>query len=174
MNVYYPVPLIPQSTNMSCWAAGIAMILAWRGQMSIDPSTIAANQGGTSYLPQMHSGLDANDTAILRRWGFVTEPPQSYTPEGFANLLVRHGPLWVAAAVPGPHIRVVSGIMLGPTAENTAVWINDPWEVGMRRFRMPNHGSQYFRTYLQFTTEAETLARREVNEPAPVYVAHLP
>ena len=44
-SIGYRVPLIPQTTVMGCWAAGIAMILGWRDQLSIDPSTIARNPG---------------------------------------------------------------------------------------------------------------------------------
>jgi hypothetical protein len=74
----------------------------------------------------------------------------------------------------GPHIRVVTGFPPGATASDALVAINDPWEVGMQIFRWPNRGAQYPRTYLQFTREVERLARTERNEPAPVYVAHLP
>jgi hypothetical protein len=175
MSVNYNVPLIPQTTGMSCWAAGIAMIVAWRNHFSIDPSMIAANPGGIPYLQQFRTdGLNPNDTYILRRWGLVTEAPQSYTIEGFDALLSRYGPLWVAAAVPGPHIRVVTGIMPGSTAENSLVSVNDPWEQGMNVFRMPNRGSHYYMRYKELTGQQETLARQELKEAAPIYVAHLP
>ena len=173
-SVGYRVPLIPQTTSMSCWAAGIAMIVAWRRGISIDPVLVAANPGGVSYLAQFQSGLSPNETAILRRWGLVTEPPQSYEPDTFGNLLQRYGPLWVAASVPGPHIRVVTGYQPSASAAQAIVAINDPWESGMHAFRWPNRGAQYTRTYLQFTREVERLARGELNQPAPVYVAHLP
>ena len=169
----YRVPLIPQTTSMSCWAAGIAMIVAWRRGISVDPVLIASNPGGVSYLAQFQSGLNPNDATILRRWGFVTEPPQSYQPDAFGALLQQYGPLWVAASVPGPHIRVVTGFQPGPNASTAIVAINDPWEVGMQVFRWPNRGAQYTRTYVQFTREIERLARTELNQPAPVYVAHL-
>ena len=56
----YDVPLIPQTTSMSCRAASIAMILGWKNQASFDPRLIAANNGGISYLPAFDSGLDPN------------------------------------------------------------------------------------------------------------------
>ena len=43
--VFYSVPLVPQTSNMSCWAAGIAMILGWKRHMSIPDQIIAANPG---------------------------------------------------------------------------------------------------------------------------------
>jgi hypothetical protein len=174
VSVGYRVPLIPQTTSMSCWAAGIAMIVAWRRAISIDPVMIALNPGGISYLSAFATGLNPNDTGILHRWGLVTEPPQSYQPDAFGGLLQRYGPLWVAASVPGPHIRVVTGYQPGATAAQAIVAINDPWEDGMQVFRWPNRGAQYTRTYIQFTREVERLARSELTEPAPVYVAHLP
>jgi Papain-like cysteine protease AvrRpt2 len=173
-SIGYNVPLVPQTTSMSCWAAGIAMILAWRRGISIDPVTIASNPGGVSYLAQFQSGLNPNDTTILRRWGLSLEAPQSYSVEGFAQLLQRYGPLWVAASVPGPHIRVVTGFQPATPDVNSVVAINDPWEQGMHMFRWPNRGARYTRTYLQFTRDVERLARAEMNQPAPIYVAHLP
>jgi hypothetical protein len=174
MSIGYPVPLIPQTTSMSCWAAGIAMILAWKDNVSINPRTIAENPGGVSYLAQFAAGLNPNDTTILTRWGFVTEPPRSYTPEDFSSLLQRFGPLWVAARVPGPHIRVVTGFQPAFPSQKSIVAINDPWAVGMNAFHWPNQGSQYTRTYLKFMREVEGLARQEMAEPSPVYIAHLP
>jgi hypothetical protein len=175
-SISYNVPLIPQTTVMGCWAAGVAMILGWRDRMSIDPSTIARNPGGAPYLAQLQAGLDPNDVFILRRWGLVVRAPQSYTVEGFAQLLERHGPLWVAARLPiiPAHIRVVTGMEVGPNPTATRVYINDPWEEGMRIFHWPNRGARYVRTYTQFVAEVENLARAEMQEPAPVYVAHLP
>lgn len=172
-SIGYRVPLIPQTTDMSCWAAGIAMIVAWQRRMSIDPSQIAANPGGDSYLDQFKDGLNPNDTSILQKWGFATEPPQSYTPAAFGELLRRYGPLWVGAAVPGPHIRVITGFQPADPEIEAIVGINDPWESGMRDFRPSNRGSSYTRTYSQLMGEITALAWREMREPAPVYVAHL-
>ena len=41
----YDVPLIPQTSNMSCWAARMAMILGWKNKMSIPDQVIAKNPG---------------------------------------------------------------------------------------------------------------------------------
>jgi Papain-like cysteine protease AvrRpt2 len=175
-SIGYNVSLIPQTTVMGCWAAGTAMIRGWRDHISIDQSTIARNPGGAPYLSQLQTGLDPNDIHILRRWGLVVESPQSYTVEGFAQLLERHGPLWVAARLPiiPAHIRVVTGMEVAANPNVARVYINDPWEEGMRIFRWPNRGARYSRTYTQFVAEVENLARAEMRESAPVYVAHLP
>jgi Papain-like cysteine protease AvrRpt2 len=182
MGIQHHVPLVPQTTDNSCWAAGIAMIIGWRRGMSIDPSMIATNPGGSSYMQSMKTGLDPNDTYILARWGLRAEAPASYMPEGIEDMLRRYGPLWVASAVPGPHIRVITGIQVGKTAADTILYINDPWEKGMRVFRWPNRGSKYTENYKQFVQQYERLGRREFGhgpntrgyQPAPIYVAHLP
>ena len=109
----YDVPLIPQRTNMGCWAASIAMILSWKNDASFDPGSIAANSGGPSYVPELTNGLDPNDRHILESNGFKILYPQCYTYQGFIDLLDAHGPLWIAGAVPSPHIRVVTGYYLG-------------------------------------------------------------
>ncbi len=173
-SIGYDVPLIPQTTAMGCWAAGIAMICAWRDHLSIDPTTIARNPGDVPYLAQLQTGLNPNDASILRRWGFATEAPQSYTVAGFVQLLRRFGPLWVAAAVPGPHIRVVTGFSPDPAqAGGGLVGINDPWERGMPVFRWPNRGARYTLSYFEFNRQVGALGTRERAEAAPVYVAHL-
>ncbi len=155
----YDVPLIPQTSSMSCWAASIAMILAWRDQASYDPLLIAQNAGGPSYLPSYSNGLDPNDSYILRRNGFEVLAPQCFTLGAIKSLLETYGPLWVATWAPGPHIRVVRGLI------NRAVYINDPAPV--------NRGSRYTQSFRTFFGAMEELGARELSQPAPIYVAHL-
>ncbi|MGH7596276.1 MAG: papain-like cysteine protease family protein [bacterium] len=170
INVTYNVPLVPQQTGMSCWAAGAAMLVGWRDQISIDPSEIPR---ATGYWQQYQNGLSPEDTGMFAAWGLVPEPAQTHSIEGFKNLLERYGALWVASAEPGPHIRVVTGLTGDGTPDGTTVHLNDPWERGMSQFRMPNAGAQYTETYRQFEQKQATLARRESNVQG-IYVAHLP
>jgi len=172
----YDVLLIPQLTNMGCWAASIAMIYSWKQRVCIDPGIIAARSGYQKYLKD---GLPPSDDKILRDWGIVPEAPQSYSIAGFLLLLQNYGPLWVAAWAPEAHVRVVTGFDADPDPAKARVWINDPWEKGMKDFRLPNTGSRYTLSYLEFTGEQESLARRELknigpHDPNPIYVAHLP
>lgn len=155
----YDVPLIPQGTNMGCWAASIAMILSWQNDASFDPGMIAANPGGTNYVPSLSSGLDPNDKYILERNGFTLESPQCYMLSAVQSLIESYGPLWVACAVPSPHIRVVTGY------DGGVLYINDPWPV--------NQGRRYARTFESFFGQMEDLGASELNEPSPVYVAYL-
>ena len=173
----YHVHMIPQQTGMGCWAASIAMVFGWAQRVSIDPATIAARSGYQTYLT---TGLPPSDNKVLNDWGIETEAPQSYAVAGFHHLLQQYGPLWVAADVaPGPsvaaHVRVVTGFDANPDPAKAIVYINDPWEKGMRTFRLPNAGAIYTLTYQAFVQEIEDLARSELKtEAAPVYVAHLP
>ena len=137
IHILYDVPLIPQETNMSCWAAGASMIVSWKDDITVSPSEIA---NATGYWNQYKEGLNANDTEMLRFSGLI-EPPQNYSVEGFAELLNKYGPLWVASAEPGPHIRVVTDMVGDGTVNETLLYINDPWEKGMEEFKLPNLGS---------------------------------
>lgn len=157
----YDVQLIPQGTNMGCWAASIAMILGWKNQASFDPGMIAANPGGLNYTPSLQSGLDPNDKYILERNGFELEPPLCYMLSRIHDLIDSNGPLWVAGRLPTipAHIRVVTGY------EGQMLYINDPWPV--------NQGAIYTRSFTSFFGEMEQLGSAEINEPSPVYVAYL-
>ncbi|HKU76265.1 MAG TPA: papain-like cysteine protease family protein [Pyrinomonadaceae bacterium] len=170
-DVRYNVELIPQQTGFSCWAAGFAMIVGWRDQVSINPSEIAR---ATGYWAQYQSGLHPEDTRVMSTWGFVAEPPQSYMIEAFVDLLRRFGPLWIASAEPGPHIRVITGIHGDGTPDGTILHINDPWEQGMTVFNPNNRGSQYTETFTQFEEKQATLVGQERSIRAPIYIAHLP
>lgn len=171
LDVRYNVQLVPQQTGMSCWAAGFAMIVGWREQMSLDPSEIAR---ATGYWAQYRDGLLPEDTHVMDIWGLVPEAPQSYTVSGFSELLRNFGPLWVATAEPGAHIRVVTGIHGDGSPDGTTLHINDPWEQGMNAFQPDNRGSQYTETYRQFVQKQARLADREMDIDAPIYVSHLP
>ncbi len=168
IDVRHTVELVPQQTGYSCWAAGAAMLVAWRDRVSVDPSQIARSIG---YWAQYAAGLHAEDTTMFRAWRLTPLPPQSWSISAFADLVKRHGPLWVASAEPGPHIRVVTGVVGDGSPSGTLVHINDPWEQGMAVFRMPNAGARYTETYQQFVDKQETLARQE-SRLQGIYIAH--
>ncbi len=167
-DIRYDVQLVPQFTSMSCWAAGAAMLVGWRDKISIDPSEIA---NGLGYWEQYKSGLNAEDQTMFRVWRLIPEPAQTYTVEGFRQLLERYGPLWVASAEPGPHIRVVTGMSGDGTPDGTLVHINDPWQRGMATFSLPNSGSRYSETYRDFVIKQGELGQKEMSVQG-IYVAH--
>lgn len=169
LDIRYDVPLVPQQTGMSCWAAGAAMIVAWREGYSVDPQQIAQGSGEWAAYTK---GLHPESTSIFPVWGLTPESPQSYSVSAFANLLATYGPLWVAGAVPGPHVRVVTGLYGDGTPDGTYVLVNDPWQKGMNLFSLPNAGAQYSQTYRQFIAESERLALKEATQfPKAIYVA---
>jgi Papain-like cysteine protease AvrRpt2 len=71
----------------------------------------------------------------------------------------------VAAAVPGFHAIVVTGLYSDGTDDDTFVRINDPWDRNPGTPGAPggylnthDHGSQYVLSLQQFANEYETLA----------------
>jgi Papain-like cysteine protease AvrRpt2 len=159
LDMRYEVPLVPQTSNMSCWAASIAMILGWRRSMCIPDEVIARNPGGKSYMTSYKNGLDPNDRHILRANGFEIDEPMCYTQPAVFGLLRAKGPLWVATWAPNPHIRVVTG------SDRGILLINDPAPV--------NSGSKYALHFDAFFGAMESLGARELKEASPVYVAYL-
>jgi hypothetical protein len=173
--VLYNVPLIPQETRMSCWAAAIAMIVSWAEKKILTPFEVAEKTGR---LDQYRRGLESLDSEVFERWGMTTEAPQTFTAQGFMDLLEAYGPIWVAAEVRGAHIRVASGFEYGSDPYAGIVHINDPWEQDMTIFRINNKGSQYTESYIEFVKKNETLGSEELKikdrgKHYPVYFAHL-
>lgn len=172
--VFYEVPLIPQETAMSCWAAAIAMIVSWAEQKPISPLDVARK---SKRLVEYQNGLDSLDAEVFNRWGMTTEAPQTFTAEGFMDLLITYGPIWVAAEVRAPHIRVATGFDYDSDPDTGRVHINDPWEQDMTTFRPENKGSRYTETYVEFVRKNETLGSEELSIQSdtayPVYFAHL-
>ena len=93
----------------------------------------------------------------------MTEPPQSYSIQGFRDLLERRGPLWVAAAVPGLHAIVVTGMYSDGTS--VCVRVTDPWDRQVGTPGAPGAyakthatGSRYIMTWDDFVKEYEAAA----------------
>lgn len=167
----YEVPLIPQQTGISCWAAATAMLVAWRDNIIVNLSEIASGSGSWA---KYKSGLQLEDPSMFKIWELLTKPAQSYTVEGFQELLMDlYGPILVASATPGKHVRVVTGLVGDGTPDGTMVYINDPWKVGMTSFQMPNPGAQYTETYREFVQKQAMLASGKSTSTA-IFIAYLP
>jgi hypothetical protein len=174
--VIYDVPLIAQETSMSCWAAAIAMIVSWARGEEITPLEVARD---SNRIQAYETGLDPLDAELFDRWGMMTVAPQTFTAEGFLDLLAEFGPIWVAGEVFAPHVRVATGFELGTPSYAGAVHINDPLENGLKRFQPSNTGSKYKETYVEFVQNNERLGTEELKDQSlegsryPVYFAHL-
>ncbi|MGH7451620.1 MAG: papain-like cysteine protease family protein, partial [bacterium] len=123
------VELMPQLTTMSCWAAAAAIIIGWRDRISINETEVAKDSGRWQAYQNL-IGLAYEDTpAFARDWGLAIEPPQSYSIDGFREMLERNGPLWVGAITPMDHVIVVTGMYSNGNSDgsDTYVRIFDPW-----------------------------------------------
>ena len=128
IDVWNEVPLVPQRTGMSCWAAAAAMIVGWRDASVVDPEQIAhAAQRWDAY----EDGLEPEDVpALARRWNLHLERSGRYSLRDFRMLLERFGPLWVGEASPGLHSVVLTGMRGDGTPDGTMVYVADPWPLG--------------------------------------------
>lgn len=153
------VDQVAQPTDVSCWATSAAMVLGWRDRQSISIDYIAQCAGLTTA-----TGLDpAAVGQFAADMGLTAEPPQSYTIEGFRQLLAANGPLWVGAAVPGLHAIVVTGMYHDGT--DSFVRITDPWDRAVGTPGAPGGyakthatGSRYIMKWEDFVAEYERAA----------------
>ncbi len=135
-DVWNEVPLVPQLTGMSCWAAAAAMIIGWRDSIFVDPQKVATGSGTwEAYRAGLHP---ADVDALARAWGLTQERRDSWTGEALRRVLARYGPVWLGEASPGLHSIVVAGMHGDGTPDGTWVRINDPWPVGRgERYTLP-------------------------------------
>ena len=127
-DIWNEVPLVPQTTGMSCWAAAAAMIIGWRDSVDVDPEEVASGAGRWSAF---RDGLHPGDVdALARAWELVAEPDRAWTVDSLAKCLARNGPIWMGEASPGLHSIVIVGMRGDGSPHGTQVRINDPWPVG--------------------------------------------
>lgn len=127
-DVWNEVPLVPQTTGMSCWAASAAMLIGWRESIPVDPQEVASGIGRWS---DFKDGLHPVDVAALAEtWGLRTDGRDTWTPDELRQVLERYGPIWLGEASPALHSIVVAGMHGDGTPDGTWVRINDPWPVG--------------------------------------------
>ncbi len=133
VTIHFNVPLIPQPTKQSCWAAAMAMVLSYKKKASISPETLANQAGGTLQSSYSWEFLQA----VRDRYGFqsVIDVPadtcMDYEPEQWKEWLEDYGPLWFTFIWPdgGSHAMVLTGINGDLSYENTFVEINNPWNL---------------------------------------------
>jgi len=118
MSVDHYVHYLPQSQQMSCWAASTAMMLGWRKNQCYSEETV---------LEEFRAfGTDGADEDECRKLaitlGMEVLPEACRTPEGWEQVLTR-GPVMVG--IPG-HFIVVAGIQGDGQAATTQMHVLDP------------------------------------------------
>jgi hypothetical protein len=149
-DVWHEVPLVPQITGMSCWAAAAAMVVGWRDCVDVDPEEVARASGRWR---EFRDGLEPSDVETLARtWRLHIErlPAAAFGPERLIPMLEENGPLWLGEASPGLHVVVVAGAHGDGSAQGTWFRIADPWPVG--------RGERYSLTLAQLAQSTRTAA----------------
>ena len=140
MDIWHEVPLVPQLTGMSCWAAAAAMIVGWRDCVRSRPEEIAR---GVGHWGAYEDGLFPESIAALsEQWRLTPVEPDGLSPHAIASMLTAYGPLWVGEASPGLHSIVVVGMFGDMSDTDTYLRVNDPWPVGL--------GERYAKPYREF------------------------
>lgn len=139
-NVFYNVPLIPQTTTRTCWWSAARMVVDYHRQRT-QQSTVAGGAVGrpseTASIESNNMGLDPTRVEDFARLAQLQITSLSPTPERLVSLLTQKGPLWYGGMVQGyrgytgssHHVVVITGCII--TGSNAEVCINDPWEVGV-------------------------------------------
>jgi hypothetical protein len=124
---------LAQPTGNSCWATVFTMLMSWRRQQSLSIENALAIVGQQWVdLFKADTGLPGSQkSAFLTAAGLIAEPPQSYSLEGWEQLLRNYGPIWVTTdEAPGKawaiHARVITAIKGDGTPEKTFFTIVDP------------------------------------------------
>ena len=100
-DVWNEVPLVPQTTGMSCWAASAAMLIGWRESIPVDPEEVA---GGIGRWQDFKDGLHPTDVdELARTWELVMDARVQWTPDALRDVLERFGPVWLGEASPALH-----------------------------------------------------------------------
>jgi hypothetical protein len=139
--VNYSVPLVPQPTAVSCWAAALTMVVSNRDSASYAPESIAE-----AAKMDLNTGYGWSDISnAVSAWNLSTEGPVSALPSYWAGLLASSGPLWIVEVGAPYHAVVVVGINGDGTPEGTTVTVNNPWP--------PNSGAVETKSFTAFDTE---------------------
>jgi N-acetylmuramoyl-L-alanine amidase len=136
VEVWWEVPLVPQVTGMSCWAAAAAMLIGWRDSVHVDPEEVARACGRWA---EYRDGLEVSDVrGFAAAWHLIAERPAAIDARQLHRLLTAHGPLWIGEASPGLHVVVVTGMVGDGTDRGTRLRVLDPWPIGRgERYSIP-------------------------------------
>lgn len=129
---------IAQDTNMSCWAASLAILHNWKvPALPKSPKQLAA-EGGQQFLEFYDFGLPHSADPTLDKFGILVAtyhlkalPPQTYSLNQWKQLLESNGPLAILAddSQPGnfyTHILVIEGIEWQTSFDDAIFHVVDP------------------------------------------------
>lgn len=124
---------LAQPSSMACWATVYTMLLSWRRQQSLTIEDALA-QTGPHWLDlyKRNVGLPGKQHGdFFAAAGLMAEPLQSFSIEGWEQLLRNYGPVIITANEnPGKawamHARVLTAIKGDGTPEKTFFTIVDP------------------------------------------------
>lgn len=127
VDVWHEVPLVPQLTGMSCWAAAAAMLVGWRDSVFTEPEGIAK---ATGHWRAYQDGLEPSSIEELaHKWRLSPLENHVLNPASLARIIRDCGPLWLGEASPGLHSIVIVGIYGDLTPQGTFLRVNDPWPI---------------------------------------------
>lgn len=126
------LPVIPQPTPNTCWAAVFTMMYSWKSNSSI-PIGDALAAVGANYVAMFNRdiGLDSNSAQSLYNAAGL-EPLYSFNPtiDGWVALLKKYGPLYVDVgynvANVGTHAIIVTGISGDGSPDGSSITYVDP------------------------------------------------
>ncbi|WP_295386065.1 papain-like cysteine protease family protein [uncultured Thiodictyon sp.] len=171
----YQVPLIPQPDKRLCWAAAMAMVVAYRRSqerqqsLTLSPESLV-NEIGSSLLQSYPGAYNWTLMRGLRdryRFQEVTVPSNAslyFDPSQWEQWLGQFGPLWVVI-VGAPHAVVVAGLR-GDTSDpaSVSVKILNPWDVRVTFdadpviFNPANQGYESWQPFNRFASDFGTMA----------------
>jgi hypothetical protein len=116
------IPLIAQPTDVTCWAASIAMLVGTTPEDVCEQNEMSTTDG---------YGWDDIRKAV-QKYGLTEIGPACGGPDYFAPML-QHSPLWIVETGNPYHAVVVTGMYTDDDQwswENTWVTVNNPWPPG--------------------------------------------
>lgn len=156
----YPVPLIPQTDKLSCWAASMAMLLSYRKNASFSPESLANEVDRslrTSYDWDMLE--DVKDHFGFQDISLPSDASLYVSPQQWYDWLDQFGPLWVTIVGTPSHAIITSGITGDLTFEGATMSILNPWDTTINfdddeiDFHPYNNGRSYISSFQGFAND---------------------
>ncbi|WP_437907419.1 papain-like cysteine protease family protein [Sorangium sp. So ce327] len=134
-HVVPPLAVVPQTSTITCWAAGFAIIYNWKNQRSLPiRDTLTALRNQSQYIDRFDRG-----EGLPWHWisGFATdarlavEPTVNYNLQSWIDFIRGFGPILVNYGSPGAgatttHMLVLEGIDTDGTEDGTEMHLADP------------------------------------------------